>query len=214
MSVLLQESAGRVRTARNTDGTFNIVLITEGEGSTGIYSAELMNEHSAATFENVGSHPNHPVDSAQPERRDPMGLIGRVIEIHPGDDRGKRALLGRFKPANEQVAEHVHEFWDILAVSIFCRAFGEKNAAGKLVTESFDSSWPYRSVDIVLAAGAGGRFTLAKESLIAIESATDIPSPAVIAGGAAFLTQLVENRAKPPADTHSFAVHTPPLYRF
>lgn len=203
--MIVQEDGGRLA-ARNADGTFNIVLIVEGEGSTGHYSAELMSEASAAAFENVGSHPNHPANRERPEERDPMGLIGRVFNVRPGNDRGRAALIGRFRPGSPEVADYVAEFGDLLGISIFAKAEGRQRGDGKLIVESFDGAWPYRSVDIVLAAGAGGRFRLAQESLLAIESATGATQPAFS------ITQLAGEASAPPSlTTHSYGVHISPL---
>lgn len=169
-TILREAQAGSRLRARNADGTFDIVLITEGEGSTAHYSAELMNEASAAAFTNVGSHPNHPADPTKPEHRNPMGMIGRVIDVKPDVVDGLKALTGKFKPANEDVANYVEQFADLLSVSVFNKAFGDEGPDGKFVAEEWQADWPYRSVDIVLAGGRGGRFQLAQESLRGIET--------------------------------------------
>ena len=177
--ILLQESRGGTRlTSKNSDGTFNITIIREGVGSTGIYSAELMSEASAAVFNNIGSHPGHPADLEHLDQRNPMGMIGRVLDVRPGEDGGRKALVGKFKPANAQVEQYVEEFQDILDFSIFCSAFGDKDDSGRTVVESFNGDFPYRSVDLVLAGGAGGRFQVAQESLLAIESSLGKPEGA------------------------------------
>jgi len=173
-NILLESQPGARLTAKNDDGSFRIVLITEGEGSTGVYGAEVMNEHSASVFENIGSHPNHPADATRPDQRSPLGLIGRITDVVVGEDGGKAALIGNFHPGNADIAAYVEEFQDLLAFSIYCAAFGQKNDKGKTVVESFDGSFPYRSVDLVLAAGRGGRFQLAQESLLAIESSLGV----------------------------------------
>lgn len=221
--ILRETQAGARLSARNADGTFPVVIVTEGEGSTGVYPARLMNEASAAAFENVGSHPNHPADPQKPQQRNPMGLIGRVVDVRRGEDRGKRALTGRFKPGSPEVAAYVEQFADLLAISIYARGiFASRSDDGKPIIESFDASWPYRSVDVVLAAGAGGRFALARESLLAIESATGAASPTARGGRDFSITRFataaaVERHASADPDpgvVHSFAVHVSPLRNY
>lgn len=217
--MILRESAGHLR-ARNADGTFNIVLIVESEGSMAVYPPDLMSEASAAAFENVGSHPGHPVDHEKPEHRSPMGLIGRVIDVHPGEDRGKRALLGKFKPGNDEVASYVEEFADLLAVSIYAQGRYTEYKAGKPVIHAFVAAWPYTSVDIVLAAGAGGRFQLAQESFLAIESTAGAASATARTAGGFSITQFAAGVGATaatdpdPGAAHSFAVHVSPLRNY
>ncbi len=203
--ILLETQGGGRLAGRNADGTYAIVLLTEGKGTSGTYPPELMNEHSASVFENVPTHPNHPVDKTKPEDRSPIGMIGRVTNVSVGTDKGKAALLGKFRPGNEDVAKYVEEFGDLLGFSIYClakstrpdmlasAAFGGgmlgRGAAGpSQIVEEFDADFPYRSVDLVLAAGRGGRFQLAQESLLAIESAIGTPE---VSPKASYLEQLL-----------------------
>lgn len=170
----VQEAASL--TKKSADGTYRVVLITEGEGSTGIYSPELI-EKSATLFENVASFINHPIDPAAPQKRDLNSLAGRVSNVTVGEDQGKRALLGDFKPRAEY-ASLFEEFSDIIGLSIFSRAAGETMPDGRIRVEEFAASDPYRSVDAVVAAGRGGRFKRAEESLRAIESSLGLPEGA------------------------------------
>ena len=155
---------------KSADGTYPIVIITEGEGSSGIYGGHLFEEGASEhVFENVPSFLDHPIDPAKPHLRSVNSIGGRVSDVHVGEDDGRAALLGNFKPRKEY-AEFVEEFADVLGISIFCGADGDVMEDGRLAVESFDGTDPYRSVDIVVAAGRGGRFKRAEESLRVIES--------------------------------------------
>lgn len=156
-----------------SDGTFEVVLISEGEGSSGRYSAELL-QGSAHVFENVPSFINHPADPAAPHKRDLNSIAGRISGVKVGEDGGKVALLGKFKPRAEY-AQLFEEFGDIIGLSIFAGADGELLEDGRLDVHEFDQTDPYRSVDAVIAAGRGGRFKRAEESARAIESSLGSP---------------------------------------
>lgn len=159
---------------KSADGTYPVVIITEGEGSSGSYSAELL-EHSESVFANTPSFLNHPIDPSKPHLRDVNTIAGRLGDVRVGEDGGKRALLSAFKPRDEKVAQFIDDFGDIIGLSIYCQAEGEEMDDGRIRVTEFDASDPYRSVDIVVAAGRGGKFQRAEESLRAIESSLGIP---------------------------------------
>ncbi|WP_406245905.1 hypothetical protein ACI7YT_12755 [Microbacterium sp. M] len=161
---------------KKADGTYPIVIITEGEGSSGVYEGHLFDEGASEhVFENVPSFMDHPVDPAAPHLRSVNSIGGRVSGVHVGEDAGRKALLGEYKPRDEY-AKFVEEFADVLGISIFCGADGEVLEDGRLKVSEFDGEDPYRSVDIVVAAGRGGRFKRAEESLRVLESSLGIPA--------------------------------------
>lgn len=171
--IYVQEAAKL--SARNDDGTYDVVIITEGTGSTGVYSGDLMRDDQAALFENAPSFMNHPIDPTKPHQRDVMSISGRFTNLRAGVSEGKKAILARFKPRKE-FADFVEEFSDVLGLSIFSLANGEeKDDHGRLIVESFADEDPYRSVDIVVAAGRGGKFARAEESARAIEASLGTP---------------------------------------
>lgn len=160
---------------KKADGSYPIVIITEGEGSSGVYRDHLFTEGASEhVFEGVPSFMDHPIDPAKPHLRSVNSIGGRVSGVHIGEDDGKAALLGEYKPRKEY-AEFVEEFADTLGISIFCGAEGEVMEDGRLDVDAFDGEDPYRSVDIVVAAGRGGRFKRAEESLRVLESSLGIP---------------------------------------
>lgn len=168
----VQEAASLPR-VKSADGTYRVVAITEGEGSSGVYSAELIDK-SAHVFEGVPSFLNHPIDPAKPHLRPVESIAGRFSNMVVEDGPHGRQIAGDFKPRKEY-AEFIEEFQDIVGLSIYCSATGEELDDGRIAVEAFDEQDPYRSVDIVVAAGRGGRFKRAEESLRAIESSLGIP---------------------------------------
>jgi hypothetical protein len=173
---LIQESAPVAE--RAADGSYPIVLIVEGTGTTGVYGASLMIDEQARLFENVASFANHPLNPEHPEQRDIHTISGRITHVQAGEADGRRALLGKYTP-NSKYAAWVEENKDLLEFSIFSLAYGSQNdAQGRLIVEGFSPEDPYRSVDLVLAGGAGGRFRRAQESLRILESSLGQPEGA------------------------------------
>lgn len=198
----IQESAKL--SSRNDDGSYDVVIITEGTGSTGVYAAELMREDQAILFENAPSFMNHPIDPSKPYLRDVMSISGRFTNLRAGVSEGKAAILGRFKPRREY-AEFVEEFHDVLGLSIFSLANGEKDDTGKVVVESFADVDPYRSVDIVVAAGRGGKFQRAEESARTIEASLGHPEGTTPGAAPAPGTHTQEEGIMKPEDITALA---------
>jgi len=169
--IFVQEAA--TLAPKRSDGTYPVVLIDEGRGSTGIYSAELL-KNSAHVFEGVPSFINHPIDPSKPHERDLNNIAGRISNVRVEERKGKVALVGTYKPRTEY-ASLFEEFGDIIGLSIFCGAAGDVLEDGRVSVQEFDATDPYRSVDAVVAAGRGGRFERASESLRAIESSLGLP---------------------------------------
>lgn len=161
-SVCVSESrpAGRLAEA-DSKGRYKICIIKAGQGSSGIYPEEVL-ENDPGTFNNVLSFPNHTDD---PTNRNIFDIVGVVTEQwYEKDSDGVGALWGYFEPS-EKVAPLLEKYSGKVGVSIFAMAdIEEDEGDGPPTITGFDGSWGYTSVDIVIAAGAGGRFE-AKESL-------------------------------------------------
>lgn len=182
---------------KRADGSYPVILITEGEGSTGRYSRELL-ENSEGVFSGVASFLNHPIDPEHPEQRDVNTIAGRFGAVRAEEREGAMALSTDFTPRSEYAA-FLEEFADILGLSVYCGAKGTVLEDGRLDVESFDAKDPYRSVDIVVAAGRGGRFERATESLRAIESSLGTPpaaKPGVTSASAEKETHMDEKAVK------------------
>ncbi|QIK64592.1 hypothetical protein G7068_16215 [Leucobacter viscericola] len=161
---------------KGTKGTYPITVITSGRGSSGEYSAELLRSEHAA-FDNSVSFMDHPEYSFAPHERSVLKIGGRIVgetwveEL--ADDQV--AVRANWKPRAEY-AEFVEEFFDLLGISIFIEAFGVHNEERDVYeVKHFNAEDPYKSVDIVVAAGRGGRFDAAAESARAIESSLGTP---------------------------------------
>lgn len=179
---VLQES-GTLKKG-STDGTYRVCIITEGTGSTGVYSREmLMREKNA--FEGALSFMNHPKDPDRPQDRQLESLAGRLEGPVDGEmHEGVFGLWSDFRPntTDPKRAAFIAEYADALGVSVFIGASGEEDDEGRLVVESLDAGDPYKSVDVVIAAGRGGRFQRAAESLRILESQQAINPPVISAG--------------------------------
>ena len=159
-------AAGAIEGAKGKDGTYQIRVITEGKGSSGIYPAKTLREYSDA-FDGLKSFFDHPDYAWAPEERSVLKIAGRLVPgtITVGEtEDGLTAIYSRFKP-REEYREFFDDFGDTLGFSIFIGATFSEAADGTRIVESFDRHDPYASVDVVVAAGRGGRFEQARESL-------------------------------------------------
>lgn len=167
---LLQES-GTLRKGAS-DGTYRVCIITEGTGSTGVYTREMLIREGDA-FTGALSFMGHPADPSRPQDRALESIAGRLEgPVAAEEHDGVLGLWSDFRPntSDPKRAAFIAEYADALGVSVFIGADGVENDQGLLVVESLDAADPYKSVDIVIAAGRGGRFARAAESLRVLES--------------------------------------------
>lgn len=152
----LLESADLVSDSANADGTWKVRLISEGRGSSGTYSAALLEDYHTA-FDNVLSFEVHPEKG--PEHRTFKQIVGRVVGETwiEKDENGHVGIYGNYLP-DEDLRPKLERYKDRLGLSIFIEGDGKEGANGEFLVESFNGEDPYRSVDVVIAAGRGGRF--------------------------------------------------------
>lgn len=154
----LIESGAVLSESEGDDGTWRVRLINEGKGSSGYYSAELLESYKHA-FDNSISFLNHP--SAGPEARNFTEIAGRVI----GETWTERAEDGTLGVYANWMPDPDHKrkletYKDRLGLSIYISGSGESAEDGTFRVTEFDAEDPFRSVDVVIAAGRGGRFEI------------------------------------------------------
>lgn len=154
----LIESGNVLSEDPNEDGAWRVRLINEGQGSSGYYSADLIeNYHSA--FDGVISFLNHPVGG--PETRNFTEIAGRVVGetwVDTAED-GTKGVYANWKP-DPDYKNKLETYRDQLGLSIYISGSGEVDEDGVFHVKEFDREDPFRSVDVVIAAGRGGRFEL------------------------------------------------------
>lgn len=159
--------AGTITVAE--DGSFPVCLITEGAGSSADFPRGFFTQANADALANSLSFPSHPVELDKPQHRDPLSAIGKIGEsVTIQETDGKMGFWSRFLPAKSkpQVAEYLAEFGHLLGLSVYADSDGHNDpATGRWVAESLNGSDPYKSVDLVVAAGRGGKFVKVGESL-------------------------------------------------
>jgi hypothetical protein len=159
MAKLLTESRTGGLT-KNPDGTYNVVLISPGRGSSGYYSEELLREYGAVAFP-AGTH-SYLDHLGENENRSASKLLGVYPEAaHYEEGVG---LVSKFRPMKHW-ADFVEEVAPYTGLSIY--------AQGEGVEEDMDGESVYvvkellpnimNTVDLVSYAGRGGHFV---ESLI------------------------------------------------
>jgi hypothetical protein len=197
-------------TANPETNAFDVCLVSEGVGSSADFPREVFTQENADALAGSLSFPNHPRWLDSPEERDPMSAIGQIAEsVVPRVDpeTGLMGMWSQYLPAQSkpEVAPYLEEFHKKLALSIFIDSNGHVDPdSGRWVVRSFDGSDPYKSVDVVIAAGRGGKFERLSESLgiVTKTSATaeekkENPMEIKEVGDAvAALTKVVEGLAK------------------
>lgn len=157
-------------------GKYRVLLINEGKGSSAYYPREFFNESNASALAGSLSFPGHPKDLQRPEHRDPMtaiGYIGESVTIEEHD--GQVGFWGEYNIAQSrpEVKAYLAEFADKLGLSVYADSEGHTDpSTGGYVAESISGSDPYRSVDLVIGAGRGGKFDRVAEGLRRITEAS------------------------------------------
>lgn len=153
----IYEAASLVGESAREDGAWKVRIISEGQGSSGYYSRELL-ENFHGVFNDVLSFTNHPTGWDGPEARDFTMVAGEIVGETwvEYDERGMAAVMGWYL-ADPEHREKLERYKKKLGVSIFAFGEGEWNdRTGNFnVLEFVDD--PYTSVDVVIAAGARGK---------------------------------------------------------
>lgn len=151
------EAATLVSESPREDGAWKVRIISEGQGSSGYYSRELL-ENFHHVFNDVLSFKNHPTGWDGPEDRDFTMIAGEIIGETwvENDEREMAAVYGWYLPDPEH-REKLERYKKKLGVSIFAMGEGEwDDTTGNFIVTEFTED-PYTSVDVVIAAGARGK---------------------------------------------------------
>lgn len=191
--------AGKLVEGKTSRGTWPIRIITEGQGSSGVYSRELLEQYKDV-FAGRAMFGNHPKDPSKPWERSPFDIrakLGSEIEYKVVD--GVAGLYGE-AVVSEDVDKWLEEFHDVIGVSIFASGDGREED-DKWVVESFDGSDPYTSVDFVVAPGRGGGVEARMlEAYRAIETSADAEN-----GSAPAASHSKESKEQSPMEIEELA---------
>lgn len=148
------------------DGSFRVLLISEGTGSSADYRREFFTQKNAEALAGNLSFPKHPADLMRPEHRDPMSAIGSIDETVTIEEHdGKLGFWSRFIPAKSkpEVQPYLAEYGHKLGLSVYqdCDGYDEN---GTFIAEALIPDDAYRSVDLVVAPGARGGFEKVAEA--------------------------------------------------
>lgn len=165
---------GKLVETKGRNGVFPIRIITEGQGSSGFYSRELLETYKDV-FAGRPMFMNHPKDPNKPWERDILGISGRLspkVEAREVD-----GVMGLYTEATvrKEYREFVEEFADVIGVSVYIAGDGRQDG-DRYIVESLDGDDPYSSVDFVVAAGRGGRVEQMIESYRSIEASVGKPA--------------------------------------
>lgn len=154
----LLEAATLASESASEDGTWRVQVIAEGRGSSGVYTAELLENHHHA-FDNVLSFRNHPTGWDGPQDRDFTMIAGEVVGETWAERNadGRMAVFANWRP-DPEYKDKIARYKDKLGLSIYVEGSGFENESGDFVVDWFNPEDPYASLDVVIAPGAKGRF--------------------------------------------------------
>lgn len=173
---IVEATKGKVKSEGN--GIFLLKIISEGQGSSGYYTREMLEKYGPAVFtKGTLSYANHSTEKELSEGRDINKIVGKLHEdaFVEDDEDGKASVWAKYK-VRPQWIEFVEEFKDSIGASIFVTGeASEQEIDGQktLVVESLDADDPYKSVDLVAAAGRGGKVERMLEAYKATEQFTN-----------------------------------------
>jgi hypothetical protein len=178
MTKLLTESHAPGNLVAKGDGTYPVVLISPGRGSSGYYSETLIESYAPQAWPK-GTHVylDHLKEG---ETRSPEKLLGTLIEETTVDESGN--AVNRFKPLSKH-AEWIEEIAPFVGLSISAQGTGKPGTIDgepAYVVETLDPHVT-NTVDIVSYAGRGGKFL---ESFLEEANASENPGSQVQESGA------------------------------
>ena len=141
------------------DGAYKGLLINEGQGTSGYYSREMLESNHSA-LDARQSFGRHLDDGREPWERDVSELAGVIVgETFTEEVDGKLGVYGYYKPT-AKYAELLkdEDIRKAIGLSIFVEGDYYEDDNGNIIIESFDETYPFTSVDLVLKAGRGGKF--------------------------------------------------------
>lgn len=155
---------------------FRVCLITEGEGSSATFPRSFFVAENAQALAGSLSFPGHPADIERPDARNPLSAIGSIGDVVTIEEvEGKMGFWADYIPAasKPEVGAYLAEYADKLGLSIYADSDGHADPeTGRWVAESISPNDPYKSVDLVVAAGRGGKFERVAEGLRRIQEAS------------------------------------------
>lgn len=155
----LLEAATLIGESAAENGTWKVKLISEGRGSSGVYTAQLLENHHHA-FDSVLSFKNHPTGWDGPESRDFTMIAGEIVGETwvDADETGRKAIYGNYRP-DPEYKEKIERYKDKLGLSIYIEGSGYVDeSTGDYIVDWFNPEDPYASLDVVIAPGARGKF--------------------------------------------------------
>lgn len=173
----LLEAATLASESASEDGTWKVKVISEGKGSSGIYTAELLEAHHHA-FDEVLSFRNHPTGWDGPETRDFTMIAGEIkgetwVDT---DETGRKAVYANYLP-DPEFKDKIERYRSKLGLSIYIEGSGFENENGEFVVDWFNPEDPYASLDVVIAPGARGKFLeSARRAYESVHPESDKPS--------------------------------------
>lgn len=177
----LVESASLVESSRDSaTRTVELDLIVEGFGNSRdnhYYSAELL-ERELSKFDGATMYSNHLTAKQEAELdgqpRPWEQIVGRILPGTPHiavNESGRKVVRGKALISNPLAWQYIEADPEILKVSINARGNARPGMMEGRTAKIVEGIATVRSVDVVSAAGAGGRINRITEAFIEAEAA-------------------------------------------
>lgn len=172
----LMEQATLIGESANADGSWKVRLISEGKGSSGLYKGAMLEQHHAA-LNDLLSFKNHPGEWDGPETRDFTMLVGEIVGETwiERDETGRIGVYGNYRP-DPEYKDKLERYKNKLGVSIYIEGSGFINEDGDFEVDWLNPNDPYASLDVVIAAGARGRFEESMKTMYAHRRENQTPA--------------------------------------
>lgn len=155
---------------------YRVCLISEGKGSSATFTREFFISENADALAGSLSFPGHPEHTWAPENRNPLTVIGKIgPSVTIEESEGRMGFWSEYIPAKSRpdIAPYLAEYGQDLGLSIYIESEGfVDDVTGLYVATKLRADDPYKSVDLVVAAGAGGKFDRVAEGLRRITEAS------------------------------------------
>ena len=163
MATRIREAAGTA--VKSGPGRVKLTLITPGKGSSGVYSAALLEQAAKDKVFPRGtqSHINHSTRTEEMDR--PEGDLRNLAGVLLEDARWDGEALVAEARIGSAWRDFVTEFGEFIGVSISAAAeITEDGTVARLIPD------PFNRVDLVTVAGRGGRIAEVLEAARVVES--------------------------------------------
>ncbi|WBL18511.1 hypothetical protein [Citricoccus sp. NR2] len=174
MQTTVREVTGTV--SQSSPGRIKVRIIDEGQGSTGFYSAAVLEQaaQDRAFSRGTQMHLDHSTAADTMER--PEGSLRNLVGVLTEDARYEDGALIAEARVGSQWRSFIDDFGEFIGVSISAVAEVSESENGRVIERIIPD--PFNRADFVTVAGRGGRVEAVLEAAQRIQEQNPPPVPA------------------------------------